>query len=151
MRATGARSLARRARALEERLQRIAVALRDERLHALQLVAVDGELPAQRAAIRETNVAPHRRVTAGQSSEIAKPGPGMVEQLGAVAAARDLGHECIGKQVRQVTDGSEDRVVAGRLELVHIGPAARPAAAHPLERMGRGFRKRGQDHPAFTK
>ena len=131
------------ARRGEQRLQRRAVAGRDQRraiTSSAPRYAVD--LVEQRIAVGERDVAPHLRRAAGDAREVAKAARRVREIARRRRAAPRARRQREREQVRQVRDGGEDRDrgVAGRACATRA-PQASHSAATRRDRVGVGLRR----------
>src|SRR5204862_7114745 len=100
--------IARNARALEERDEAIAIRRDQQCVQPVELGTVGGKLASERGRVAEADVAPHFRIAAGKTREVAKAGCGVAKIIEGVSARRQQCDQREGKRMRQVTDGGED-------------------------------------------
>src|ERR1019366_2877297 len=143
-------SVARCARPGEYLFQSGGVAPAQQLLHLGELALIAGQFLQQGLAIGDTNVAPHFRMAGGDARGIAKAPGRIVEQLLPVRMPRDLVHQRVGQEVRQMAHRGEHPVVLGRLHAVQPGAANAPGGAHPADAALAVLGQRRQHHLALV-
>ena len=135
-------------RALEHRLEPVAVALDQHHAQAREFGEIGVELFEQGDPVGDADVAPHLGVTAGDAGEVAKTARRMREQQRRIAAPGQIIHQSKSEQVRQMADGGEHAVVLLRRHADHHRTAGFPSGANLLHRFAPALGQRRQHHLA---
>src|SRR5574343_5288 len=124
--------------------QGFAIAINQCLTNAHQSGAVAIQLGQQGRTIREGNIAPHFRVTPGNTCEVAEPRSCIIKQLICITALGKFIDQRIRQQVRQMTHSGKNAIMCFGIENMHIGATELPGTLHFLYGFGGIFRERRQ-------